>query len=333
VKSESEASHLAQQAKEEKQKAALFQKEFDQTKHHVSKLLQDAGTVAKSLLQAHFKSVGDHINKLSTSLAKNAVFLAAYDHRAARLCIEELSSKSEAEKKRLLPQSKFAFKARPQKDDKRDCDIPAEPKTAPNTADTNSDLAAFITRLETKNTVAIHEKANEVMFIGPGDVNGKDVWIHDCRSCKVSICGVSVALRIHNVTDCEFYVGPVNGSIHIERATNCTFVIAARQIRMHHVHNCTVYAHVLSGPIIEHSDTVRFAPYNLRYAALPEHMKEAGLGDSTDNKWQLVEDFNWLRAGTASPNWCLLPTDQRATHFEPRLPSTTVTAASVNVSG
>mmetsp|Transcript_26578 Transcript_26578/g.64166 ORF Transcript_26578/g.64166 Transcript_26578/m.64166 type:complete len:86 (+) Transcript_26578:992-1249(+) len=70
-----------------------------------------------------------------------------------------------------------------------------------------------------------------------------------------------------------------------------------------------------SGPIIEHSTCLRFAPYHLTYGDLPKQLQQGGLSEETD-MWSKVEDFNWLRA-QQSPNWSVLPQEERAPPISP----------------
>jgi len=72
--------------------------------------------------------------------------------------------------------------------------------------------------------------------------------------------------------------------------------------------------HVTSKPIIEDCKTLLFAPYGYTYEGVEAHFVEAKL-DRQTNFWDQVEDFKWLKQ-TKSPNWDILPEEQRAASWE-----------------
>ena len=73
---------------------------------------------------------------------------------------------------------------------------------------------------------------------------------------------------------------------------------------------------------------LQFTPYNLRYPELQTHfqvcrylrvrihtstlivLQESGLNELVNN-WNEVDDFNWLVPATPSPNWTILPSEER----------------------
>jgi hypothetical protein len=79
---------------------------------------------------------------------------------------------------------------------------------------------------------------------------------------------------------------------------------------------------VRSRPIIEDTTRARFAPYAFAFPGGAALLSAAGLsdadhGDAADasapcsDAWRQVDDFAWLRA-TPSPNWSVLPPEERA---------------------
>lgn len=118
---------------------------------------------------------------------------------------------------------------------------------------------------------------------------------------------VTRALHVDKLTRCHVVTGPVAGSVLMEACTDCTFVFASRQIRLHTSHRCDFYLHVLSRPIIEHCDALRFACYNVGYTALAAQLAAAELDKPrAASMWRCVDDFGWHRT-QHSPNWSLVP--------------------------
>jgi len=109
---------------------------------------------------------------------------------------------------------------------------------------------------------------------------------------------------------------------------DCTLVVAAQQLRIHSARRCDFLVRMRSGPIIEHSSQVRFAPYGFSYPALAAQMRAFGLHEGKyDDVWSKVEDFNWLRT-QQSPNWSVIPDGARPLlTVAPPAPAVTTTGA------
>lgn len=58
---------------------------------------------------------------------------------------------------------------------------------------------------------------------------------------------------------------------------------------------------------------LKFAPYQLSYDELDSHYETSGL-NCLINNWYDVDDFNWLVKDKQSPNWSILPEEQRSSH-------------------
>ena len=109
--------------------------------------------------------------------------------------------------------------------------------------------------------------------------------------------------------------------MYMEKCQGCTLYLAARQLRIHHTYDTTLYVHVVSGPVIEDCDGLKFAPWALAYPGWEEQFVEAGLrvrvreGEGgregeQGNAWQEVKDFKWLRL-QQSPHWSVVPEEER----------------------
>lgn len=132
----------------------------------------------------------------------------------------------------------------------------------------------------------------------------------DARVLCLARFDITRALHIDNLKGCTVFTGPIAGSVLMEGCTDCTFVFASRQIRLHTSHRCDFYLHVLSRPIIEHCDTLRFAPYGLNYPQWPAQLRAAELDKPrAKTMWQNVDDFGWHRT-QHSPNWSQLPYEE-----------------------
>lgn len=57
-----------------------------------------------------------------------------------------------------------------------------------------------------------------------------------------------------------------------------------------------------------------FAPFTWSYPEILEDYRLSGL-DRNRNNWDQVDDFNWLAMGEKSPNWSVIPEEERVTHW------------------
>jgi hypothetical protein len=88
-------------------------------------------------------------------------------------------------------------------------------------------------------------------------------------------------------------------------------------VRVHDAGNGTsFYVRTASGPIIEHSTDVAFAPYAFVYPGSEKVMEEAGFGGTDPGRWAEVEDFGWIKQ-MQSPNWKIIPEDERVAPPKP----------------
>lgn len=109
-------------------------------------------------------------------------------------------------------------------------------------------------------------------------------------------------LALKNIAKSLIVAGRVNGPVHITGVSDSVLVVVARQVRIHECSNVDIYLHCSSHPIIEDCTGMRFAP-------LPEAY-ETEADKTTENQWDQVDDFKWLKADH-SPNWTVLAEDER----------------------
>jgi tubulin-specific chaperone C len=287
--------------------------------------------------KAELDSIAKDIAALQQKLAQSAFFLPSYDVQQSHKSIKDLQSTLAKTKEQLIPKRKFAFRSRRNKKaaaktvDAAPVSQAAEQaqSTVSNNADGKSPIAgkskivddaktqqaAILAHVMNKleDNVKIHNADGKTIVFKSGDIDGKDVWISNVSDCTIHICDHLGALRMDNVKNCKIHVGAIAGSAHVEYCTNSMFNLALRQLRVHHTTDTVFQLHVLSDPIIEDTTRVQFAPYNLNYDGIQQHLKRAGLDTQqpSANRWDQVKDFNWLRS-QQSPNWSLIPEADRA---------------------
>ncbi|GBG26860.1 Tubulin-specific chaperone C [Hondaea fermentalgiana] len=273
----------------------------------------------KQKLDGLVKTVGD----MQKELAGATLYLPPYDIRQASDKIASATAKIENARVELAPRRKFAFgnkskprssssqnattsqsQQQPQQQKQSQADV--APPTAPEPvraaeallakfSEESTELVVENKKGETINIAEIHEVSSD-----------QDVRLRSLEDCTVHLLKPTSAVRFLHLKRCRIFVGPVAGSCFFEACEDCVFMIASRQIRIHDSTRCDFYLHVLSRPIIEHCNALRFAPYGLSYKGLDSQVQAAGLAaPRAADMWKDVDDFRWLRQ-QQSPNWAIL---------------------------
>ncbi|XP_009705749.1 PREDICTED: tubulin-specific chaperone C, partial [Cariama cristata] len=117
-------------------------------------------------------------------------------------------------------------------------------------------------------------------------------------------------LRVRDCRGCTVLCGPVSTSVLVDGCSDCLLVLACQQLRTHRTRNSRFYVQVTSRAVIEDCAKVSFAPYAWSYPGIERDFKSSGL-DRNRNNWNLVDDFDWLATDKTSPNWSLIPEQER----------------------
>lgn len=164
-----------------------------------------------------------------------------------------------------------------------------------------------------------------------GGAPASDVRLLNLTGCLVLLSDATRALRVDGLARCVIVCAePTAGSVLLHNCTDCVFFLTSRQVRVHTSARCTFYVAVSSRPIIEHCNSLTFAPNaiwssgaatSLSRASLPNiHAAPATVSGSgvpplpnrafalpppfagVHAAWATVDDFDWLRIQD-SPNW------------------------------
>lgn len=227
-----------------------------------------------------------------------------YDVERTQKSVSEVRAEYLRLQDRLQPKKKFGFKGR--KSAKPAAAAPVSSETAAKNASTiTAGPAGDATSYRITNP-----EGKEVVIVPSSDVFERDVVIDGLTSCTVHIPGVPSTIHVTNVRDVTILCGPVQTSVFIEHAVKCIFALACQQLRTHSTTESKFYLKVTSKGIIEDCNGLQFAPYNLDYSSREDDFSKSGLSPDINN-WNDIDDFNWLHSGKQSPNWSLLPEENR----------------------
>lgn len=274
-------------------------------------------------LRAALDALQTDIIAMERSVAEASYFLPPYDSRACTAAVDALKKTVADATGTLLPRKKFSFSKKKKES--------ATTETKPEEKETKGeDVAAQLARMGittdgegegpglrnvTGETIVVDGAAlASASASGSGDYELKHL-----TDCEVFLCNITPlrAIRVHDLKNTKVYAGPVAGSVLMHGLSGCTLHLCARQVRVHDAGNGTsFYVRTASGPIIEHSTDVAFAPYAFVYPGSDKVMEEAGFGGTDPGRWAEVEDFGWIKQ-MQSPNWKIIPEDERVAPPKP----------------
>jgi len=299
-------------------------------------------------LRAALDALQADVIAIERSVAEASYFLPAYDSRACTAAVDHLKKTVAEATAELLPRKKFTFskkkkeatasgttKADGEKKEKKEADdvaaqlarVGIRTTTTGSTTTGSTTTTQLATQLATQPATSGPKGAKEDEGPGVRNRTGETVVVDAASAsadvgdfelkrlvdCEVYLCNLEPlrAVRAYDLRNTRVYAGPVAGSVLLHGADACEFHLCARQVRIHDATNGTsFYVRTASGPIIEHSSDVRFAPYAFGYPGIDEAMEKAGFGGADSGTWREVEDFGWIKQ-VASPNWRILAESER----------------------
>nr|XP_040032330.1 tubulin-specific chaperone C [Gasterosteus aculeatus aculeatus] len=292
------------------EKGEYFSSSFNAERASIEEVLSgcsgaDRAAVTQRLEEATAKTV-----QLQKFLNDSMLFLTQYELRQAQAALLKLQSSIAEAREQAVPRKKFAFRARTKATDK----VSETPSPAAD-ARADSGVAKVDGAAESEQCSFSHMD-NASLTKTAADVQKRDVLLSHLTNCKVRLFGSPSTLHLKHIDGCEILCGPVSSSVFVDHCRNSTLAVPCQQLRTHNTTDTRVYLQVTSRAIIEDCHGVSFAPFSWSYPTLEEDFEVSGL-DRDRNNWSQVDDFNWLAAGTHSPNWTVIPEADRKTTWDP----------------
>lgn len=286
----------------ENERLEYFEKAFSEKHKEIELSIKKSDNIPSKDLPNHFDTISKSILLLQKYVANSNIFLRGYDIKVFQKSLLKLTSLAKEYEDKLLPKKKFGFKKKNKPKSAIIDDVDGQTKNEVN--------LLKITGLNLhQNMCNLSNQKNANLSIKSEEMYRRDVTLNNLEKCKVKLFGTPSTLHIDSLADCYIFCGPVSTSIFIENCQNCTFVIACQQLRLHKSSNLNIYLFVTSRAIMEDCEKILFAPYNLLYHEIQDDFHKSGLHISANN-WNCVDDFNWLNAEKASPNWAILPEEK-----------------------
>lgn len=167
--------------------------------------LDNVKEVPKSGVTQFFDDLSLKLATAQKFLTDSSIFISSHDLKQNQSVIQALKSDIAKSRDSYIPKKKFAFKNKQKKATAKD--EVAKPEPAPSASPVSYDVAA--------NEYRMVNKDNEVIKIGAGDVEDKDVVVQNFTGCNLSISGVPSAMHITNVHRSTITCGPCARLVYI----------------------------------------------------------------------------------------------------------------------
>lgn len=292
------------------EKNEYFSSTFYSQQASIEELLSGCSGAARTTVTQNLEEATTRTAQLRKFLNDNMLFLTPYDVRKAQAALQKLQASITASNKEFLPKKKFAFRARNKAADEVPTKTEVTASPLPDAGSTEADRAAAV-----PEQCGFSSISNDCITKTAEEIQKQDVMLTHLTNCKVRLFGSPSTLHLKHIDGCEILCGPVSSSVFIDHCRNSTLAFPCQQLRTHNTTDTQVYLHVTSRAIIEDCHGVSFAPFTWSYPTLEEDFTVSGL-DRERNNWSQVDDFNWLAAGVPSPNWSVIPDEDRRHNWD-----------------
>ncbi|VFV44913.1 tubulin-specific chaperone c-like [Lynx pardinus] len=245
----------------------------------------------------------------------SVLFLAAYDLRQGQEALTRLQTTLAERRQELQPKKRFAFKTR-----RKDAASAAKVDSAPGAPAAEGILASPPPLKEEGGigsswVFGFSNVESQVLEKRAEELHQRDVLLTELSKCTVRLYGNPNTLRLAKARSCTVLCGPVSTSVFLEDCSDCVLAVACQQLRVHTTRDTRIFLQVTSRAIVEDCSGIQFAPYTWSYPGIDKDFEGSGL-DRSKNNWNDVDDFNWLARDMASPNWSILPEEERMVQWD-----------------
>lgn len=293
-----EKNQKARQEKSELEGVDYFDSVFDKKVVEIGSRLDVLEPGDSLQNQEEFTSIAKDLQELQRYFTSSTLFLSDHKIQRCQNIINQLVTKSDDTKARIVPKKKFGFKNK--------STVPAKTEIKVD------EIAKEVFHKEFLWTLT--KKMKEVIHLEASETNDQDLTLKEMENCIIDIKGNPGSLQMTKMKNCLVLCGPVSRSIFADFCENSTFAFTCQQLRLHSSTSCDIYMQVTSRAIIEDCREIHFAPNTYIYEGHEEDLKKSGL-DGSVNNWENIGDFNWLSTDQQSPNWNRIKDEQKVTDW------------------
>ncbi|XP_076191447.1 tubulin-specific chaperone C [Aptenodytes patagonicus] len=286
----------------------------EQSEFFVAAFAREREAVEALLAAGPLEEAAARLQGLQKLLTESVRFLAPYEVRQGQEAVARLQGDLAARRQQLQPKKKFAFRTL-----KKEAAPGSEPRPAEPARPAAAAPAPGYGPAEGEPggppLCGFSGAEDEELELGPAELLQRDVVLSELRGCRVRLRGNANTLRMRDCRGCTVLCGPVSTSALVDGCSDCLLVLACQQLRSHRTRDCRFYVQVTSRAVIEDCTKISFAPYAWSYPGIERDFESSGL-DRNRNNWNLVDDFDWLATDKPSPNWSLIPEQERISRWD-----------------
>eukprot|EP00079_Xenopus_tropicalis_P010135 XP_002934722.2 PREDICTED: tubulin-specific chaperone C [Xenopus tropicalis] len=303
----------ADRKRQEKEGRAVLE---ERSAHFIASFGSDRAGIEELLGSEESGALGEaaaRLQRLQKLLNDSLMFLPPYDIRQAQDSLARMQGALGAKRQALQPRGKFAFKSRRKEAAPASNTTPAGNPT-PASNPTPAEPQAKPKAAEPQALCGLRGLSGQALCMEAAEIQRRDVALSQLQDCTVTLRGSPATLHIRGLRGCKVLCGPVCTSVFVDDCRDCLFAFPCQQLRTHSTERCRFYIHVTSRAIIEDCAQLHFAPFTWSYEGILGDYEASGL-DRANNNWNQVDDFNWLARDVPSPNWGVLPEEERVTDW------------------
>lgn len=313
----------AERRREDKESQAVaeeqseyFSSTFGAERASIEELLSRCTGVERSVGTERLEEATARTAQLQKFLNDSTMFLTPHVLEKAQAALQKIQARLAEIREELLPKKRFAFRSRTKATDSvPTAAAPDEPDTSSTTAASAAGPGKQVDGAAAPEQCGFSNMKGVSLTKAGEDITRRDVLLSHLTDCRVRLHGSPSTLHLKHIDSCEILCGPVSSSVFVDQCKNSTLAFPCQQLRTHNTTDTQVYLHVTSRAIIEDCRGVGFSPFTWSYPTLEEDFVTSGL-DRERNNWSQVDDFNWLAAGTPSPNWTVIQEADRKTSWD-----------------
>jgi len=249
--------------------------------------------------------LSNDIQEMSLSLHDATLFLPAFSIKMRQEEIRELEKALKGKEDLLIPKKKFGFKSKLQEVKSENISNESEETVVPPPTSIDPEGPS-----QTSGYLTIENVSNESLVHEDSELNKNDVLVRNIQNSTLSLHGSPSTLRLVNLTGCKLLCGPVFTSIFIEDCRDCVFFLSCQQLRVHSSETLDIYLRVRARAVIEDCSRIRFGPYTWTHPKSAQLHLETEINENME-RFDCIDDFNWLAFTTPSPNWAIIPPAER----------------------
>uniref|UniRef100_A0A4X2KEB9 Tubulin folding cofactor C n=1 Tax=Vombatus ursinus TaxID=29139 RepID=A0A4X2KEB9_VOMUR len=291
----------------EEEKSDFFAAAFAREREAVEQLLGCAGQEAPGpgVAPARLDEAASRLQALQKLLNDAVLYLAPYDVRLGQEALARLQGALAERRQELQPKKRFAFKSRRKDAAGAAAEAPQPPPP----------VAPPPGQLHVPSGFGFSNRESQTLQMRAEELHQRDILLTGLTDCTVRLYGNPNTLRLTKARGCTVLCGPVSTSVFLDDCVGCVLAVACQQLRTHSTRDTRIFLQVTSRAIVEDCSGVQFAPYSWSYAGIDQDFEGSGL-DRSKNNWRDVDDFNWLARDVASPNWSILPEEERMIQWD-----------------